>query len=150
MRVAKDFILAEFVPEEAFKRLGAKALWLINPSIINAAQQIRNYFGKPVNINTWHLGNNQKQWCWRGFRGATYNKCSPFSQHKLGNAIDFTVLDMDALEVQKVLIDNPKLLKKFGITAIENGTPTWTHVDVRNNNGELLVIPFKVTKVIKS
>lgn len=150
IKVSKDFILQEFVPEDAYKRLGPNALWLINPAIINAAQLIRSMFGKPMFINTWHTGLfGGHQWSWRGYRAANYTKCSPYSQHKLGNAIDFNIEGVSPLEVQEILSGSDKEIKRIGIKAMEIGTPTWTHIDVRNSSLPLIIVPYKVTKVVK-
>lgn len=149
MKVSKDFDLREFIPEDVWKRLGEDGIWLIDEKIIKVAQKIRDIFRAPMFINTWMYRGDCKRLQWRGFRPSAYTKCAYFSQHKVGRAIDFNIEGISPQDIQDTL--KPKL-KTIGITAMEVGTPTWTHVDVRNL-GEAratpILINYKVTRVTK-
>ena len=129
-KISKNFRLQEFVNEDAYKRLGDSAIWLLDPKIIKVAQKIRNHFDKPMDINTWMFRGKGKRLQWRGFRPSSYAKCAYFSQHKMGRAIDFNVSGISAEEVQEEL-QNASVQKTVGYSAIEVGTPTWTHIDIR-------------------
>jgi hypothetical protein len=147
MKITKNFRLQEFIPEEVWKRLGENGLWLIDEDIIKVAQNIRDYFKKPMYINTWvfRTGDLSKRFKWRGFRPSKYTKGAYFSQHKLGKAIDFNIPGLTPQEIQTALC---RRMKTVGIKAIELGTPTWTHVDVRNCK-EPMQIKYKRTKVTR-
>jgi hypothetical protein len=148
MEVSKNFELREFIPEDMWKRLGESAIWLIDEKIIKVAQKIRDHFQAPIYINTWMYRGKGRRFQWRGFRPSAYTKCAYFSQHKLGKAIDFNVEGLTDKEVQEECIQYSNSL---GIRGIEEGTPTWTHVDVRNLGDKKgpMVIHHKVSQATK-
>ena len=147
MEVSQSFILQEFVNEDIYNRLGNNAIWVLDPKIIKVAQKIRYHFDSPMYINTWVFRGKGKRLQWRGFRPSLYTKCAYFSQHKMGRAIDFSIDGVTPEEVQEEL---KKVQKSIGFSAMEVGTPTWTHVDIRNQmTNKPLYINHKVSKAIK-
>ena len=59
MKVSKDFVIEEFVPEEIYQQFGDKSIWFIDPKIIRIAQFFRDRYGLPITINDWHNGGNK-------------------------------------------------------------------------------------------
>lgn len=89
-------------------------------NIINVAQaldKIREHYGKPIRIHSW-------------LRTPAHNlliKGALKSAHLEGLAVDFTVAD---LNVHKVREELNKSLELWPYR-IEQGTPTWIHVDLK-------------------
>lgn len=87
----------------------------IDPELAEVLQKIRDYFGKPVTINS-------------GFRTASYNKKvggAPYSQHLYGKAADIKVRGV-----------KPKQVAAFAATLLPNRGgigiyANFTHIDVR-------------------
>jgi len=65
MKVSKSFRLEEFVPKEIYEKYKDQSIWFSRPEVINLAQVIRDYFGRPMTINNWHSGGKFNE---RGFR----------------------------------------------------------------------------------
>lgn len=89
----------------------------IAPKLVDVLQQIRNHFGKPVNINS-------------AYRTVTKNKSvdgATYSQHLYGTAADISIKGVDPKEVAAYA---EKLLPNTGGIGIYS---TFTHVDVRDN-----------------
>lgn len=140
MKLTKNFYLQEFVPEREFKLLSAKALNLIDFRIVQFAQSLRDFIGKPITVNNWDIGGSRQYSGWRPHDcpvGAQY------SQHKYGRANDIVVEGMSGQELRSIVIKNyDKLFKPF-ITTIEDGTDTWLHADCRYTGlNTLLIVPF--------
>lgn len=92
-------------------------------NIINLAKildGIREYYNTPITITSW-------------LRPEVYNKMiggATFSQHKIGNAVDFIVNGLSSDKVRADLIANPNIRCKV---SMETGI-TWVHIqnDYRN------------------
>ena len=137
MKLSKDFSLAEFVPPGIYQRYQDKSIWFIDPKIVVIAQFLRDRFGKPVTINNYHSGGDFQ---YSGFRDHGCMIGATNSQHRQGRAIDFRVSDMSPEEVRQDIAGNFKLYRSIGLTTIEAGTPTWTHVDCRQTLSDHLLI----------
>lgn len=124
------FDIRELVPESIWKRYGDSSIWFIDPRVFEFMNFIRNRYGKPVIINTWHTGGKFTE---RGFRIPTTSIGSKLSQHKFGRAADFNVHGMTPDEVRADIMANQEEFIAAGLTTIEDGefAPTWVHADCR-------------------
>jgi hypothetical protein len=134
----KYFQVWELVDQNTYEQMGVGALSLFNPQILIALDNVREYFGKRVTVNTWHEGG---QFQWRGYRTveAAHKLGSPtgHEQHQAGNAFDFDVQGLSAEAVrQKIKADqdNPLLLNIMRLEA----NVSCVHMDGKN-----LVFPEK-------
>lgn len=139
MLVSKNFDLREFIYPELYYQFGNNSIWFISPCIVNIAQWLRDTTGKRVTINNWHWGGQYKESGLRAFNTATGGL---LSLHKFGEAIDPKVEDMTPPEVHQLIKANFTELSKLGLTTLEDVayTPTWTHIDCRWWNDNLLHI----------
>lgn len=152
IKVSKDFYLWEFVPPDIYEKYGENSMWFLDPKIIKAAQFTRDFFKRPIYINTWKLGSvNGHIYKDSGFRTpetvVNNTSMASLSQHVFGRAVDLKITNIPAPEVQEEIKAGWRQFKEAGITAIELGTETWTHLDVRSTNMEpLLEIPYYTGK----
>lgn len=130
MKVSANFHLEEFVPKNVFKIFGQKALWQLDPRLIEIVQKIRIDLGRPIHINTWMDGGKYE---FRGYRPITSDVGAQFSQHRRGCALDIDVEDMTNEEVFEFLMNHWHGYDAMGVTTLENPkfTPGWTHFDLR-------------------
>ncbi|TSA34064.1 MAG: hypothetical protein D4R64_12715 [Porphyromonadaceae bacterium] len=141
MKVSKDFSLAEFVPPVIYEKYIDKSIWFIDPKIVQMAQFIRDRFGKPMTINNYLTGGPYQ---YSAFRDNACAIGAKNSQHRHGRAIDFRIQGMTPMEIRADIIKNFELYRPSGLTTIEGGTPTWTHIDCRyTNTDSLLIVPYK-------
>ena len=126
MKVSKNFSLQEFVSPIMFERYGKKALWFIDPRIIESAQSLRDNLGLSLTINNWAYGGDR----WKsGLRTSDMEIYRPFSQHSFGRAVDIISPDITADEMRQHIISNQELYPH--ITTLE-GDVSWLHMDCRN------------------
>lgn len=88
----------------------------VHPDLIEVLEEVREYFGKPVVINS-------------GLRCETHNRRvggAPRSQHLLGTAADIRVQGVEPSDVHKYLTE--KYPDEYGIGKYK----TFTHIDVRD------------------
>jgi hypothetical protein len=141
MKVSKDFSLAEFVPPTIYEHFVDKSIWFVDPKIVQMAQFIRDRFGKPITINNYLTGGSYQ---YSAFRDSACTIGATNSQHRHGRAIDFRIQGMSPMEIRADIIKNFDLYRPSGLTTIEGGTPTWTHIDCRNTNMDsILIVPYK-------
>jgi len=126
--ITKFFNLHEFVSRNVYDGFELKASMFLDPKLFVIADYMRARFGS-VKINDWFWGGKFE---YSGLRpiedcpvGATY------SQHKYGRAIDLKFKDVDLLEVRQDLAEFKDTYRLLGITTVENGTPSWLHIDTR-------------------
>lgn len=143
--VSKNFSLGEFVPPEIFKRFGMNSKWFINERVINFMQFCRDYFKKPITVNNWSYYKGGEGYTLRGYRPPDTKTGAKYSQHKLGNACDFTVSGMTADEVREEILKNEKKFMEAGLTTLESGkiAKTWIHSDCRNTGLDNILIVGK-------
>ena len=137
MKLSKDFWLAEFVPMGIYERYHDNSIWFIDPKIVAIAQFLRDRLGKAITINNYLSGG---EFQYSGFRDHGCKIGAINSQHRQGRAIDFRVRDMSPEEVRQDIAGNFKLYRSIGLTTIEEGTRTWTHVDCRQTLSDQLLI----------
>lgn len=142
MRVSKNFILQEFVPEILYKYKGESCIWFLDQRLISLVQFFRDHFNRPITINDWHTGGKLHD-C--GFRMPDSKTGAILSQHKFSRAADIhfdTDTDYDA--IRQEVKDNWPVFKAAGLTTIEADTPTWLHIDIRHTGlDELLIVPYR-------
>ena len=128
MNLARNFTLAELTTTNHRAYLDANREAAMDPEVLvrltaiaGVLQQVRDHFGKPVRLNS-------------GLRFPPLNAAiggSKSSQHKRGEAVDFTVDDVE-LEVvwewiwKKARFGFGQLILE-GVTA---GKPTWIHLSL--------------------
>jgi hypothetical protein len=136
MKLTENFRLEEFVPPSIFHRYGSKAIWFIDPKMVDIAQSLRYEFDVPGTINNWHSGGQLMN---RGYRTPGAEVGAYLSQHKKGCAIDISFEGISPDEVY----DYVRLFwRALGVTAIEDTTytPSWVHLDIRWTGGDELLI----------
>ena len=141
MKITNDFCIQEFVPKKVFQKFGDYSIWFMDKQIILFSQYMRDRFG-PVTVNDWSWGGHYDS---RGYRTPDDPDGTKFSQHRFGRAVDLVFKDAYPDNVRKYIQDNfPALNRSFGITTIEDKTPSWVHVDKRwTNLNTLFIVPYK-------
>ena len=133
----KNFIIQEFVPKSVYTKFGDNAYWFLDPNLIYTIDKIRDYYKKPITVNNWHTGGKFQ------YRGLRTNECpeyTPFSQHALGNALDFDIEGVAAADVRKWILNNSASEMCKYISCIEDGV-SWVHMDTRPlNQSKILVV----------
>lgn len=126
----KHFKIFELVPPDIFQERGEAAWELFDPRLLITLDAIRDELG-PVVVNDWMDGGQFKE---SGFRSAKSTTGAHYSQHRFGRAADCK-LQVKPADARQYIVSN---FDKFvHLTTMENtdSTPTWLHVDVRNNPG---------------
>ena len=111
LALSKNFKVREFACQD-----GSDPVF-VAPELVEVLQEIRDHFGKPVNINS-------------GFRTATHNKKvdgSAQSQHLYGMAADVSISGVSPKAVADFV---ETIMPRMGGIGIYK---TFTHVDVRAN-----------------
>jgi len=150
MKVSNSFHIQEFVPKEIYDKFGEKSIWFVRQDLIELAQFIRDYFGRPMTINNWHKGGKFNE---RGYRTPDSTTGSKYSQHKLSGAIDFNIEGMTSNEVRSLILADSKRFLSHNLTTLEHEdyAPTWVHADMRttNLNSILIVKPSISTQSLE-
>lgn len=112
----------EWFSPEVLAKLKAKNIpprWLLDIRIVNAVDEIREHFNKPILLN--HSGLR-----YRGFRTSEENESiestAEFSQHQYGRAADITIPGVEP----RAVADFASTLGLFTKTY-----KAWTHIDTR-------------------
>ncbi len=125
----KYFQIYELVDEKTWRTIGDKAWELFKPDALIMLDNFREFIGVPCSVNNWYGATGG--YATRQFSGFRPEDCpigAKHSQHKLGNAFDVHVKDMNADDARKRILadkDNPLLLN---ITRLESGV-AWVHMD---------------------
>jgi len=145
-RLSKNFILNEFIKSTTATNLKIDNL----PSqiivdrlklvCVNILQPIRDYFGKPVMINS-------------GYRCPKLNaaiKGAKNSQHVLGMAVDFEIIGMNNYDLAIWVKNNLKfdqLILEYATNLKQNPNNGWVHCSFNENNNrqQILTINNKGT-----
>lgn len=129
----KYFHPSELLPHYFYHQWGEEGLQFMDGGLLHDLDIIREELGEPVIVNSGSYN-------WSGLRTNAWLHFSPTSQHAFGRAVDFKLkswikgdLTTRSPESVRQLI---KQMKKDGklsyITALEEGTDSWCHIDVRN------------------
>ena len=140
MRVSRNFVIQEFVPEDIYDVFGDRSIWFVDPIIIKVAQFFRDRYNVPIIINDWHIGGKRNL---SGFRPPYVKLGAKLSQHRMGRAVDLKWEGLDPDKVRQNIKDNQEDFMAVGVTAVEESTDTWLHIDVRTTGlKEILFIPY--------
>ena len=126
-KITANFYDCEIIPKDEYLS-GFNALDLVDITIVNVAQHLREKFGR-IDINNWY---------WNGtfqFSGFRPKKCkigAKKSAHKIGKALDLKFKDTTPAEVEKYILDNQQFFYDMGLRRIESTqvTKTWLHIDM--------------------
>lgn len=130
----KHFRPPELLPPSLYEASGASALIVMDARILFDLDRIREYYGRPLTVNNWHLGGPFSQ---RGFRNAN-NTGAKLSQHRFGRAIDFDINGIPA-EQFRTDVKAGKLASVLTyVTRIEIDT-SWVHIDCASVPGTEIV-----------
>ena len=123
----RHFSIKELVPPEIYESRGQRAWELLDTRILKAIDLIRDDFG-PLIVNNWATGGKLK---YRGFRPRDVTVGARLSQHRFGRAIDFHATVSPHGDIYEAILTE----KYWMVSTVENltDTPTWIHVDCRNN-----------------
>lgn len=121
----KHFQLYELVDQATYESEGEKAWEHFTDEILFSLDGLRDFFGRPITINTWHGGGEFR---YRGYRPPSYPHGAKFSQHRLGNAFDCDVAGMPANQARVEIVMHQDDLRLAMITRMEKGK-NWLHVD---------------------
>jgi hypothetical protein len=132
----KHFDIKELVDKQTYDKFGEQAWMFFDDRILITLDNIREYFNKPVTVNNWSVGGSYDS---RGLRRPTDPTGASFSQHRFGRAIDFSVKDMTADEVRKIILDGQDNSLFQYIKRIEKDT-SWVHIDCANVDSEDIVL----------
>jgi hypothetical protein len=148
MKVAKDFVLQEFVHPELYRIFGNQAIRFVDERLITIAQFVRDVIDCPIDVNTYVYGGNYID---RGVRLPESRIGAKFSMHKLGKAIDISSRFMGIEEIYNLIRKYDKDLFDMGLRRIEDiiYTPTWLHLDVANTrHHSIQIIAPKLTRSV--
>jgi hypothetical protein len=131
----KHFITQEFVPPDVYKQYGEKSLTLLDLNLLLTADLVREFFNKPMTINTWHLGGQFSQ---RGFRPKTSTVGVINSRHRMGDALDFDIAGLSAATVRKTILAN-KNHNAFKYIMRMEDLVNWVHIDLKPTTNRILL-----------
>lgn len=125
----KHFKLQELVAPDVYAAYEKRPdyLWrLLDESVLEALDIIREHYMQPVTVNNWHVGGNRKE---SGLRNPFTNTGAVLSAHKFGRAADLQVQGVPSDIVQSD-IKRGKLPMRFYelINCVEKDTDGWTHI----------------------
>jgi hypothetical protein len=132
----KHFIIQELIPPEIYDQYGDKALKFLDPNMLRMWDGIRDFFGKIITINNWHIGG---QFTLRGFRPPGCKIGALLSQHKFGRAGDGDIRDYTAGMAREVILKNQKAPELQYISVIEDDV-AWLHADCRNIKADEIIL----------
>lgn len=136
---AKHFELHEFVCDHILYKYSSTAWQFIDPRLIITMDWIREETGRKIFVNNYAWGGNQKQ------SGVRCNLCGLqlaralnaelyMSAHPQGQACDFTIRSMSAIEARKWITEHEKELP-YPIRLEKK--VDWVHLDVRDTGQKI-------------
>jgi len=131
----KYFQIYELIDPITFHKWGEQAWMFFNPHILFSLDQIREYYGKPITVNTWFHGG---EFSMRGLRPPTSNIGATYGQHRFGNAFDYDVKGLSAEQVRQDIIEHKDDLFKY-VTCLEANV-NWVHMDCRNIENRIMLV----------
>lgn len=130
------FDISELVGPETHKRHGERAWKFFSTDALQALLITRVNIDRKITVNTWAWGGRFSQ---RGLRTNVQNILRQLTKslklylsgHVLGEAFDFDVEGMTAVEVRQWIYDNRHLYPmRIRLERNKNGSPiTWVHLD---------------------
>lgn len=123
----KYFKPIELVDPMTYEKMFDDCLDLFIPDALQALDDLREFFGKPITVNNWHEGGTLK---YRGYRGPECTVGAKKSQHRLGNAFDCTIKGVTAEEARQRILKNKSNPLLNRIMRLEGGV-SWLHFDLK-------------------
>jgi uncharacterized protein YcbK (DUF882 family) len=123
----KYFTVLELVDKATYEHLGDEAIKLFHPDALDALEGVREFFGKPLTVNTWSY--RPDGWQYRGYRPQGCAVGAMGSYHRKGMAFDFDVSGLTADVVRGMILehqDDPLLSKVMRLEA----AVSWVHMDI--------------------
>ncbi len=149
--IKKYFCIEEFVSKAVYKKYGDKAWQFLSPRLLHTMLVVRKELGKSITINNWKWGGKFSQ---RGLRENTCHMVMKknrlgkiyLSAHLTGNAVDFDVKGMEAMDVRILLAGiSAKLPYKIRLENEMNGKQiSWVHLDVYSHEDNPKVHLFNI------
>ncbi|WP_397445966.1 hypothetical protein [Polaribacter sp. R77954] len=145
------FDIKELVGKWTYRIHGERSWKFFSSEALTMLLIVRQNINRPMTINTWHIGGKFSQ---RGLRtnlqeifrkrfnlGKLY-----LSGHVLGEAFDFDVRGMTAIEVRTWIKENSELFPfKIRLERNKNGQPiNWVHLDAIQETRNPKVYEFDV------
>ena len=135
MSVTKNTVAQEYLPKETYSTYGDVGMRFVDKKIPIIAQYLRDYYKSPIRMNNWYIAKDgERVFDARVLRLSSDEDYRRYSDHSYGRAIDFTIDGISATQVQQDIKDNKDCLAdklvELGVTGIEVGTSTWTHLSV--------------------
>jgi hypothetical protein len=124
----EHFNIKELVDQNTYAVYGERAWQFLQVEALKGLDDLREYFDRPVWVNTWSFGGDLQ---FRGYRPGNCSVGAVRSQHRAGNAWDCNIEDITAEEARAEILKNKNHKKLKRITTIE-GRVTWLHFDFRN------------------
>lgn len=146
--ITKNIKIEEIIPQATYKKLGDRSIILMDMRIILTKQFIRDRFGVPLRINSWHINGNRN---WSGLRTPDSPYYNEFSQHSYGRAIDSIPIVVNSEDIvneirEDIIVNYDRLYKPLGVGAIELDV-SWLHIDTRINLDGKLVLDYDVNNM---
>ncbi len=150
-KLRQYFEIYELVGPKTYKKHGERAWKFFSTDALEALLITRKGINKPFTINTWFWGGKFSQ---RGLRTILQNIVRQMfvigklylSGHVLGEAFDFDVEGMSAVEVRKWIKTNKHLYPmRIRLENLKKGKPIhWTHLDTIQESHNPKVYLFNV------
>jgi len=126
MYTLKNFQIQELVDRKTYEKFGKQAQMFFREEALMALDDLRHELNRPLIVNNWYDGGEYE---WSGLRTIDCFIGSKWSGHRLGCAFDVKCPTMAASQVQKFIRERHAQGKLQRIRRMEQGTPTWTHID---------------------
>jgi len=135
MKVTKSFNIQDLVSRKTYNMYQASSVQFLSSCSVYTLQEIADYFGKRVMVNTWADGG---EYLYRGFRHKVDHYGKEDSQHCFGRAFDFVVCGLDSRSVFQAIKRRRDEL--FPLIGALHGTPDKVHFDTRFTVDNKLII----------
>lgn len=134
------FKIQEIVSPLVYKKFGDSAWKFFDEDILKDLDAIREYHGKPITVNNWHIGGSLKQCGLRCNKDELVaNKKDVYcSAHCLAKAFDLHSSNIPKLYNDvEFLIKNKRLKKIRRIESSQTTKYTWCHIDAMQTSNDI-------------
>lgn len=132
----------EVVPPGVYRVFGERSFMFINTRVLWTLDAMRQYFDKPIIVNTYKSGKLKTlfgDFDERGFRSPASTTGAVLSPHKRGDAADLNVIGVGCPEVREEILAHQEHPAFRFITRIEAQTEGWLHFDVVNTRDTKII-----------